>query len=115
MNRHSVARLHHVHQAEVIERGAFLLEAGRQVHGEYLALKRFRFGAVALDGELKLPAALVRLRIIGERPGVASAIVLDRRGTKLARDEWRDKCPTTLVSAADEPDRQPRSLLLPVE
>src|SRR5207249_529335 len=111
--------LGHVHQAEVIERGALLFIAFGEIDGESRRGRetnprflRIAFGeilelsGIAVQGESDLPFSAGGLRVVVELPGVARAIVADRRGAKLPGDERRHESAAALVLSGDKTNRQ---------
>src|ERR1051325_6496118 len=115
VNRHWPTWLHRIHQTEMIERRAVLLESFRQVHDEFLVFPLLMFFAVAYYPERGTATPVVPVRGIIQTPHMARSILADRRGPELAGNERRDKSPATLVVPVNHPHRQARAGAFAIE
>lgn len=132
VNLGDAAGLHHVHQAETIDGRALLLVAGGEVHfklggrGKTRAFLFLRGGgqsgvddrqrmvvAAQVEGEASL--AVRAGGVVVERPRVAGAVVLQRRGAVFSRQIRGDESAARLIAAGDEPHREPPAFVLEIE
>src|ERR1051325_4640233 len=75
--------------------------------GQIRSFKLSRFMRIASERECESPATIGGLWVVIERPVVASAVIANRRGPKLAGNERRDECAARLVFGRDESHGQP--------